>query len=143
MNKIPAGYRFTFVSHDLHNENIHTIILEGIDEIKANLFVDLCELIKYGTGIELEDTLEWRKNKFHEKSIHIFEKYTNIFTNEQLIEFKQDLGLVIDFISENILGYSYDNNVLMRVLSYYKVEDIPEDIIINDVTQRFNKKNKT
>ena len=57
-------------------------------------------------------------------------------------EFKDDVGMIMDYISENITGYSYDENISMRILINYKIEEIPKDIIINDVTDNFNRRNK-
>jgi hypothetical protein len=142
MNKIPAGYRFSFVSNDLHDENEKTIIKDGLNESEAHLFSDLANFLQGGTGLELDDLAQWRKNKIHETLMNIFESYPTMFSPEKIAEFKSDIGAIMDFISENMLGYSHEDNVNMRFLITYKIEDIPQDILINDVTEKFNKKPK-
>lgn len=140
MNKIPAGYRFTFMSHDLRDENPATIIKEGLTEVETNLFVEICEFIRGGTGLELDDLAQWRKNKVHTALLSILESYPTLFSPEKLTGFKEDLGLIVDFINESILGYPHSEDFNMRILYTYKVEDIPQDIFLNDVTYSFPKK---
>lgn len=142
MNKILAGYRLTFNSCDIRKENPNTIIKEGLSEDEASLLVEISESIHYENYLELRSSVpEWRIKKAHEKLYNIFEKRSMLFTLEQMNAFKKDVGVIIDYINENILGYSYEEGFDMRTLKSYKVEDIPQDIIINDVTNIF-KKNK-
>lgn len=49
MNKISAGYRFTFNSNDIFNENTNTMIKEGLTENEVNFFVELSDVIQGGT----------------------------------------------------------------------------------------------
>jgi hypothetical protein len=138
MNKIAAGYRFTFNSCDIRQENPFSVIKEGLSESEANFFFDLSEAIQGGTALDIRSSnAEWRIKKEHEKLYSIFEKHSNLFTDENLKAMKDDVGRIMDYISENMIGYSYSDHVDMRTLVNYKIEYVPEDIIINDVTEKF------
>lgn len=141
MNKIAAGYRFTFSSTDLRGENCHSIIKEGVDEKQAYLLSDISKFIVGGGHyFEMRDSApEWRIKSEHQKLYDIVEKYTQVFSQEQLDNMKQDIGYIIDYINENIVGYADSNEFSMRVLKHFKVEFIPEDIMIEDVTYNFTK----
>lgn len=143
MNKISAGYRFTFNSNDIFNENPNTMIKEGLTENEVSFFVELSDVIQGGTYLQVRsNTPEWRIKKEHEKLYNVLEKYSNLFNEEDMAKFKEDVGVIMDYIAENMIGYSGDDNIDMRVLKNYKIENIPQDIIINDVTNQFSKKNK-
>lgn len=140
MSKIAAGYRFTFNSSDIRSDNSSSIIKEGLTENETNLFVELSEQLQSNTYLALRSsTPEWRIKKEHEKLYNILDKYSSFFTKEKMDEFKEDVGAIMDYISENMLGYSSEEGVDMRVLDSYKIEDIPQDIILNDVTSKFQK----
>lgn len=142
MNKIAAGYRFTFNSTDIRDENPQTIIKEGLTETEASLFAEISEEIQgYGaTYLTIRSSSpEWRIKKEHERLYNIFDKHSTLFTNEKMQEFKTDVGTIIDYIAENMIGYSYDDQIDMRSLKNYTIEDIPQDIIIKDVTATFKK----
>jgi len=140
MSKILAGYRFIFNSSDIKNENDKTIIKEGLTEEEANLFAEISEYIQGGTYLELRSsTPEWRIKKEHERLYDILQKHSNLFSTEKMKSFKDDVGLIIDYISENMLGYSYDENFDMRTLNSYSIEYVPQEIIIEDVTHSFIK----
>lgn len=143
MNKIPAGYRFTFNSCDIRNDNPYTIIKEGLTESQANLLSELSEYIQGGTYLEVRSHVaEWRIKKEHERLYNIVEKHSQVFTPEQLQDMKEDIGIIMDYISENMVGYTYSEDMDMRTLVSYKIENIPEDILLTDVTYEFSKKNK-
>lgn len=142
MNKIPAGYRFSFLSYDLRHNNEKIIIKEGLNENEANLFSQLAEYIQGGLGIELDDTPAWRETSVHNNLLKIMESYPTIFNEDEMNNFKSDLGIIRDFISENILGYEPTDYIKMRFLESYKIEDIPQDIPLKDVTYNFKNKHK-
>lgn len=141
MNKIPAGYRFTFNSKDVRGENNYALIKEGISEQQAHLLADISKyIVGGGNYLELPDSApEWRINSEHKKFYAIIDKHKSVFTNEQLNNMKEDVGYIMDYISENIVGYADSNEFTMRVLTHFKVEFIPEDIMIEDVTYHFTK----
>lgn len=141
MTKIAAGYRFIFQSEDIRNENSSTIIKEGCSEDEAKFFRDLSEQITGGTYLDVMSSHpQWRIKKEHEKLSVIFEKYSSLFTQEQMENFKNDVGTMVDFIAENMIGYSHEEGINMRVLKSYQIEEVPHDIIINDITHSFKKK---
>lgn len=142
MSKISAGYRFTFNSIDIRNENEKTIIKEGLTETEASLFAELSEELQEcgATYLTIRSSApEWRIKKEHERLYNIFEKHPTLFTNEKMQEFKEDVGAIMDYMSENMLGYSHDEHIDMRTLKSYTIEDIPQDIIMKDVTATFRK----
>lgn len=143
MNKIPEGYRFSFNSLDIRNENPQTIIKEGLTELETNLFLDLSELIKGGMSFDIEERDSWRVKKEHEKLYAILENYKELFSGEKLKNFKDDIGMIMDYISENMLGFSSEEGINMRQLFNYKIQYIPEEIAINDVTNSFMLRRKS
>ena len=141
MNKIPAGYRFTFSSTDVRNEHRYSIIKQGVSEKQAHLLADIIKhIVGGGSYLEMRDSVsEWRIKAEHTKIYNIMEKHKEVFTEEQLCEMKEDIYNIIGYISENIVGSADSNEFTMRVLKSFKVEFIPEDIMIEDVTYQFTK----
>jgi hypothetical protein len=138
MNKIPAGYRLSFYSCDIRENNPHIIIKEGLTQEQAQLLTSIGNIIQDDTYLALrQSTPEWRINKIHEKLYAVLEQHQSLFHPVKMNTFKEDVGAIMDYISENITGYSYDEYVDMRVFNGYKAEYIPDDIVIQDVTKQF------
>lgn len=133
-NIIPAGYRFTFVSWENDGDNYKTIIKEGVEEKQAKLLV---ELAKADSGLEnAYEPDETELKTGYNVLWPIFEKHKDVFSSKQMESFKADVGAMTEYINEKILGYSSEG-YWMRVLDSYKIEYIPEEIKIEDVTDKF------
>ena len=137
-NLIPAGYRFTFNSWENDGDNKRTIVMEGVSEKEAHLFANLAKLIKLrGTGLEnAYDPDKKAKQKAYEKLFPLFEAHREVFDDDDFELFVGNVGQMVDYISEYMLGYS-DEEYWLRVLESYKIEYIPQEIKIDDVTDKF------
>lgn len=141
MNKIPAGYRLSFYSCDIRQDDSRIIIKEGLSEAQAQLLTAIGDIIINESSLALRDsTAPWRLTKIHEQLYAAFEVHASLFCEEKMADFKEDLGAIMDYISQNMTGYSYDDNIDMRLFNGYKAEYVPEDIFIEDVTRKFQKK---
>lgn len=140
INKIPAGYRFSFKSWENDRDSENTLIVEGISEKEAYLLSDLAKIIQAKeTGLENKyNPSEKDKENAYNVLWPIFERHENLFDHEDMEYFCGDVGLMVDYINENILGHASSRNCWMRVLESYKIELIPEEIQIKDVTDTFN-----
>jgi hypothetical protein len=138
--KIPSGYRFTFFSVESHGNHERTIVREGLSEVEANLFSELANVIKSkSTGLENQSNLtEEQLEKAFQVLWPIFEKYDQIFDYEDLDMFMGDLGLMVDYINDYILGYP-SGNCWLRQLEDYEVQYTPENINLENVTSKFKK----
>ena len=136
-NVIPSGFRFTFVSvegDEGNDVNKKILIQEGLSALEANLFSNLANALKSkSTGLEnqsnpTEDQLE----KAFQVLWPIFEKHDQIFDYEDLDMFMGDIGLMVDYINDYILGYP-SGNCWLRQLEDFEVEYIPENINLKDI----------
>lgn len=137
-NTILAGYRFTFVSWENDGDNKKTIVKEGVQEAEAKLLGKLASLIQLG-GCGLENNYEpseKEQKKAFKILLPIFEKHKDIFDESDMNLFRKDVGQMVDYINENMLGHGEDG-YWMRALQSTKVEYIPEEINIEDVTSKF------
>ncbi len=133
---IKSGYRFTTTSYENDGDNSKTVVLDGVPENKAKLLGRLSALlISNETG--LENNYEPSKKEFekaHKIMLPIFEEYKDVFTNEKFALIQDDVGEMQDFIAENLLGYPGEEGYALRSLTSIKVEYIPMDIVVPDVT---------
>lgn len=126
---IPAGYRFTFDSWENDADNNKTKILEGVSLEDAQFLSELCKILQaQGTGLENEYEPD---DKTYKKAFKILKPLFKKYKKPQ-----NDIYEMCDYIAENILDYSAEEYGL-RVLDGVKVQYIPQDILIEDVTAKF------
>lgn len=135
---IPAGYRFTFDSWENDGDHKHTIIIEGISEPEARLIAEIAKtLLAGGTGLENNYEPEDKEiNKGLKVLMDIFDRHQKVFDEEDFDAYRMDHGHIADYIHEKILGYSAEG-YYFRVLDDYKIEHVPVEILIKDVTNQF------
>lgn len=135
---IPAGYRFIFDSWENDGDSARTVITEGVNEPEARFLAELAKaLVSGSSGLENNyepDEKEIRKG--HKVLLAIFERHQNVFSEEDIDAYRQDGGRMADYIAEKILGYSTEGYYL-RVLDSFKIEHVPVEILIKDVTDQF------
>lgn len=137
-NKIPAGYRITSVSWENDGDHYRTEVKEGLSEDEAKFIGHLGKLM-HSRKSGLENNYEASKKEYkkgHEFYLPAFEKYAHLFSAEDMKDYRKDCYALLDYIRENITGYSSEGYAL-RVLESMKVEYFPEDIVIEDVTYKF------
>lgn len=139
-SKIKAGYRIASVSWENDGDHYRTIIKEGIKEEEAKLIGKIGKLMKSRkSGLENNyEASEEDLEKGHKFYLPTFEKYKDLFSNHDMILYRQDCYAIIDYITENITGYSSEGYAL-RVLESMKIEYFPEDVVIEDVTTKLFK----
>lgn len=140
MNKIKAGYRVTSISWENDGDNYRTVIKEGLKEEEVKLIGAIGKLMKSKkSGLENNyEASDKELSKGHKFYLPIFEKYVSLFSEHDMNLYRQDCYAIMDYIVENITGYSSEGYAL-RVLESMKIEYFPEDILVQDVTKLFVK----
>ena len=138
-NKIPAGYRITSLSYEGDDDNHKTVVVEGLSERKALLLGELAKvLLNRGTG--LENNL-WADEKAleaaHKVLLPIMERYADILPPKRLEEYRRDIGAIQNFIADHLVGYPAKHDYPLRVLKNIKVELVPYDVPLENVTEKF------
>lgn len=135
---IPVGYRFTFTSWENDGDNYNTIIKEGVNEDNAQLLGELAYNLSMGnTGLEnVYEPSKKEKETGYAVLWPIFEKHKALFDSKTFEQFEKDGANMVAYIDSHILGSSSEG-YLMRGLGDYKIEYIPEKIVIEDVTDKF------
>lgn len=137
-SKIKAGYRVTSVSWENDADNYRTIIKEGLKEEEAKLLGEVGTLMKTRKS-GLENNYKPDKDdldKGHKFYLPVFEKYSHLFGEHDMSLYRQDCYGIMEYIVDNITGYSTENYAL-RVLESMKFEYFPEDVVIENVTEKF------
>lgn len=139
---IPAGYRFTFDSWENDGDSPRKVTLQGLSEEHAQFVAELAKLIQARkTGLEnIYDPDEKAKKKAYKVLWPVFEKYSSLFDADDMDLFKEDIGQMVDYINENMLGYPSEDGVWLRVLETFEAEYFPGDVVSENVTARFMKK---
>jgi hypothetical protein len=131
---IPKGYRLTVKTWENDADNYRTETISGLSENDVKFFTKLCKLFE-------DDQL----NNLYEPSDEELE-YFDLKLNE-FIEENKDI-VPNDFIGDEIANFDDLHDTLFemgicaeefftRVIESYKVEFIPEEIKILDVTDKF------
>lgn len=138
--KIKAGYRTTCVSWENDADYYRTIVKEGLSFAEAKLIGELASaMLTRKSGLENNFEASDRDlAKGHKFYLKIFEKHKELFCEHDLNLFRQDHYAIVEYITDNLTGYSVEGYAL-RVLDSIVVEHVPQDIILEDVTEQFLK----
>jgi hypothetical protein len=134
MSTIKAGYRITVTSweNDADNYNTHTI--DGLDEPTTKYHVELLRLIKgshcndktvFGNLYEPRDS---EVEAFEKAAIEVLAKHGKLEDDYEPLDIAVDILYDYTGCSE---GY------LTRVAEYISVEYVPQEIVIEDVSNKF------
>jgi hypothetical protein len=139
---IPAGYRLSVTSWENDADNYQTEVLEGLTREAVIAYTELLKLIKKtdGGGLSNNSYMSTEKFEFIETFRPLMREHTELalFILEQVEEDVDDeefADKLISFINDKLLGYS--ESYIMRVFESFKVEYIPHDIQLEDVTKEF------
>lgn len=141
---IPAGYRITITSWENDADNYKDTIHEGLSKERVEYIIELCKLFKSGSnngGKTFGNMHESSRNVLTmianaEKAVRtILEKYRAVLNECELENLEADKIGLTEIVSE-FIGFSED--YIFRVYSKAKVEHIPHQITMEDVTGDFN-----
>lgn len=137
-NTIKAGYRITCVSWENDADHYRTIVKEGFSLEETKLIAEIASaMMNRESGLENNYEASARAlakgNKFFLK---IFEKYKHLFDEHDMDLYREDHYAIVEYITDNLTGYSVEGYAL-RVLDSIVIEHIPQDIVIEDVTDLF------
>ena len=137
---IKPGYRLSITSWENDADDYGTKVLEGLSKEKVQLYLDLCTLFKanrysgdlvcFGNMYEPSDE-ELQGAASAVKAI--VDAYPEVLTLEEYIQVSEE---PCDYMSQ-ILGYS--EVYAYRVFDSFKVELVPTEIVLQDVTAEFHK----
>lgn len=132
---IPAGYRITVTSWENDADNYNTEVKEGLSLEQCKLYVDLCKLMEGDDDVSNlyepdEEELALLKAalvsvaKQHLPAAELDEDATEEDMNDVMMDIIYDLGLA-------------GGDFCTRVCEEWKVEHVPVEIVLNDVTEEF------
>jgi hypothetical protein len=136
---IPAGYRLTVTSWENDADNYNTVVLEGLTLEQVTFNVELCKLFENSTDWEnllcnLYEPDDEDVARVHAALIPLMKK----FHPEEVARCEGDdemLGdIAMDYLGDLSLTYG---EWFTRVCESWKVEYIPNEIILEDVTEKF------
>ena len=139
---IPAGYRVTITSWENDGDNYKDTIHEGLSKERVNYILELCNLFKsknrdincFGNMYEPSRP---QMDKAEEAAKRILEKHRAVLDERELanLDSAEGEGEIADMMCD-YFGYSED--FTFRVYHRAKVEHIPHQITMEDVTGDFN-----
>ena len=145
---IPAGYRLSITSWENDADAYGTEVLEGLTKERVEFLLELCNLFKSGSNTSgktfgnLYEPNSTQQAKAEAAITAVMEKHKPVLTEYEL----EQLTVVADpadpysgpeyseFVGD-LLGYS--ENYTYRVYNGAKVEYIPHEITMEDVTSQF------
>lgn len=131
--KIPKGYRITIDSYENDMDFGDTAVVEGLSEGEVKQVVSLCTAMQTGHGNIYYPTVFQKVKLFN--ILNVIFDYVNDYTVtvDNLDEYEDDFYNIL--AAYGFIGKAEDQ--FTRYCESYKVEYIPEDIFIEDVTERF------
>ena len=141
---IPAGYRVTISSWENDADNYKDTIHEGITKERVEYILELCKLFKSGCnngGKTFGNMTEYGGNaRFAKAALSVravLEKHRAVLNECELenLECDEDEMAVCAVVYEFLDSSEY---YLFRVYDVAKVEYIPHEIRMDDVTKQFN-----
>jgi hypothetical protein len=148
---IPAGYRVTIESWENDADNYKTKVVEGLNESSVKFIIDFVKLFysknnyhgPKGFG-NIYDPSEKECKAFEEAYNNVVNSHIEKDTEEKIRQYFWDDevdGFYEDHC-EGVMDFAYDlglrgGDFYTRVLDSYKVEYVPVEIILQDVTEEF------
>lgn len=136
---IKAGYRLTATSWENDADHYAAEVMDGLTEAEVRMYVELGTYLGSGYGendfgnMYVGSSRDDKVVKVRQVLSEVIKKHRGAFENDDHFEFA--VCEPIEFVNDKLLGYSDD--YLMRVLQEIKVEFIPNDIVIQDVSDQF------
>lgn len=146
---IPAGYRLTITSWENDADNYKTVIIEGLTNERASYLADLCKLLSDDNP---------RNNQSSEGYKGRDKRYNNMYEpgRKEIDMLMEELDKIVlkhgQHLSEDVVPghdaaeYGYEElyelglsggDFFTRCCSEWKIEHIPNDVIMLDVTDNF------
>lgn len=148
---IPAGYRITVESWENDADNYKTEIMEGLQKASIEFLVDFAKLFysknnwngPKGHGNMYEPRAK-ELNDFQEAYMKVVSKHITKDAEPSLLQYfwDEDNNLLYDDQHDGIMELAYElglsgGDFFTRVLDSIKVEYIPTEIVLQDVTEEF------
>ena len=147
MTIIKKGYRVTVKTWENDADNYKSGSIEGLSHQEAAFLVDFVKLFssqndRRNRGIgNMYDPSEAEREKAFERVKKVVEKHrTAVENNEEIKQyfFDEDVYFFEDVWAEYAYELTLSGGVFYtRVMDSYKVEFIPQDIVLEDVTGEF------
>jgi hypothetical protein len=140
-NTIKAGYRLTVISWENDGDHYNTVTKDGLDGIETGYLVKLLSMLKkghYSGGFgNLYDPDDEQLLKFGQAIEELGSNLTEWLTFNEGYETLEDLAYAFTEVICDYTGSS--ENYHTRMVESIKVEFIPEDITLLNVTEQFIK----
>jgi hypothetical protein len=145
---IPAGYRLSITSWENDADAYHTEIVEGISKERVEFILELCRLFRsknqkpgcFGNMYDdYSNRSDPKRKQAYEAIAVVMEKHRPVLTECELanldaVASEEDEPEFAEIVS-NFLHYG--ENFVFRVYDGAKVEYIPHEIRMDDVTGQF------
>lgn len=141
---ISAGYRVTISSWENDADNYKDTIHEGLTKERVEYILELCKLFKSGSnnggktfGNMSESAMSGRYERAQQAVRVVLEKHRAVLNHCELanLEAEEDDTEVCEIVNEFIGSSEF---YMFRVYDTAKVELIPHQITMEDVTDDFN-----
>jgi hypothetical protein len=149
---IPAGYRLSITSWENDADAYHTEIIEGLTRERVEYLLELCKLFysgsnnndaTFGNMYEYSNGINALRRKAEDAIRVVMEKHKPVLDEFELEQLAAEYdpedkysGPEFGEIISDLLHYS--ENYVYRVYDTAKVEYIPHEIRMDDVTGQFD-----
>ena len=148
---IPAGYRVSITSWENDADNYKTEFMEGLQKSSVEFLIDFAKLFysrhNYhdleGHGNMYDPSANELKS-FREACVEVINNHINKDTESNLLQYfwDEDNGGLYEDQHDGIMELAYElgltgGDFFTRVFESAKVEYIPTEIVLQDVTEEF------
>lgn len=148
---IPAGYRLTIESWENDADNYKTKVMEGLQKPSVEFLIDFAKLFysnnarrrPKGFG-NMYEPRNGELEDFGEACRYIIDKHITKDTEQNLLQYfwDEDNNQFYEDQHDGVMELAYElglsgGDFFTRVLDSFKVEYIPNEIILQDVTEQF------
>ncbi len=138
---IPAGYRITITSWENDADNYNTKVMEGQTELDVKFWVDVCKMFRSKNRDKnafgnMYDPSESEIEKFGTAAFALFQRHP------EWVKSADFSTIDVEHAGEYLHEVAYDvaltgGEFYTRVFDTIKIEYIPQQIELEDVTSKF------
>lgn len=143
---IPAGYRLTVKTWENDMDNCQTVVLEGLTKEQVAFYVDFAKGFLHSTNYKdricnLYEPDDHKRRQVANFSRQLFARHPYMLAEgfELKVEDLQDEDAACDCLVEmgDSLGITCSGDYYTRVVDNIKVEHVPVEVVLHDVTDQF------
>lgn len=139
---IPAGYRLTVTSWENDADAYNTLVAEGLSKERAQFLIEAVELCRSNKLGNMYEPTADKLSEFEQEALKLYQRFPNQYQGDNPEDIK-DSRIAADCLHEelyDLMGSS--EHFYTRVTESWKIEYVPQSIVLVDARAEFRKPGK-